>query len=58
MTTEAEATKYKLYMELQRERVELKLTDIVEAPFDLNDYIFEHDLEAYTIVKFDMEAIK
>lgn len=50
--------KYKLYIELEREGIILKIDDIVNNPFNLDDYIFEHDLELYTIIKFDLEAIK
>ena len=50
--------KYKLHMELEREGSKLVINDEVAAPFNLEDYIYEHDLEAYTIIKFNMEVIK
>lgn len=50
--------KYKLYIELEREGSVIKIDDIVNNPFNLDDYIFEHNLESYTIIKFDLEAIK
>ncbi len=50
--------KYKLYIELEREGSVLKINDTVSEPFNLEDYIFTHDLEAYTIIKFDLEEIK
>ncbi len=52
---EKQVKKYNLHMELEREGSVLKINDIVNAPFDLQDYIFTHDLEAYTIVKFDLK---
>lgn len=50
--------KYKLHMELEREDIKLTIDDVVEAPFNLEDYIFKHDLEAYDIIKFALEEIK
>lgn len=54
--------KYKLYMVLEREGSELIIKDEVEnsetKKFVLEEYIYEHDLEAYTIIDFRMEKIK
>ena len=50
--------KYKLHMELEREDIKLTIDDVVAAPFDLEEYIFEHDLEAYDLIKFELEEIK
>ena len=50
--------KYKLHMVLERDGSKLTIDDVVAAPFDLEAYIFEHDLEAYELTKFELEEIK
>lgn len=50
--------KYSLYMELEREGSTMKINDIVYEPFDLKDYIYNHDLEHYTLVKFELKEVK
>lgn len=53
--------KFKLYMVLERDGSKLIINDEVEnnetKKFVLDDYIFEHDLEAYTITEFKLEKI-
>lgn len=62
MTIATKKEKYKVYIQLERKGSTLKINDIVEVKsgsvFDLNDYIFKHDLEAYNIIKFNLTKIE
>lgn len=50
--------KYKIHMVLEREGSKLTINDEVAAPFNLEDYIYKHDLEAYELTKFELEEIE
>lgn len=54
--------KYKLYMELEREGMILKINDIVKVKenegFDIIHYLFTHDLEHHTLTKFELKEIE
>lgn len=50
--------KYKLYLKLERKGNELIINDTITNFFSLDDYIFKHDLEPYSIVEFKLEKIE
>lgn len=50
--------KYNLYMKLEREGSIMKIKDVVNEPFNLQDYIYKHDLEQYVIVDFKLKECK
>lgn len=49
--------KYKLNMTLERDGAVLTISDEVNYPFDLDDYIYDHDLETYHITEFKLGII-
>lgn len=54
--------KYKLYMELEREGMILRINDLVKVKenehFDITNYLFSHDLEHHTLIKFELKEIE
>lgn len=53
-----EKIKYKLTMVLERDGIQLTINDEVESPFSLDDYIYNHDYEAYNIIDFKLVKVK